>query len=312
MATEHSTPTPEHAVVVAVDGTSKDEAVLAWAARSAQRRGSALHVVSVADLGASALGGPEAATGGAVEQLMEGADATVAKGLERLRELAPDVEVTTATVCGSPSRVLVDAAEQASIVVVGSSRASRLERVVLGSVSAAVIQHASAPVVLVPEGSGAGPDRVVVGVDGSEPSRAAARAALDVARHADVPVLAIAAWSVEVVDGVVVTEPGTPQWQEVEDRHREIAEGVVHRAEEDVVAGRTVVEGIEPTVGRTSPVTVEVRRGNPAKVLLEEAGDDDLLVVGNRGRGGFRGLLLGSVSQRVLEAAPCPVLVTRT
>lgn len=312
MATEHSTPTPEHAVVVAVDGTSKDEAVLTWAARSAQRRGSVLHVVSVADLGASALGGPEAAAGVAVDKLMEGADATVARALERLRELAPEVEVTSASVCGSPARVLVDAAEQASIVVVGSSRASRLERVVLGSVSAAVIQHASAPVVLVPEGSGAGPDRVVVGVDGSEPSRAAARAALDVARHADVPVLVIAAWSVEVVDGVVVTEPGTPQWQEVEDRYREIAEGVVRRAEEDVVGGRTVVEGIEPTVGRTSPVTVEVRRGNPAKVLLEEAGDDDLLVVGNRGRGGFRGLLLGSVSQRVLEAAPCPVLVTRT
>lgn len=307
-----SQPTPEGAVVVAVDGTSKDPAVLTWAAHSAQRRGSALHVVSVADLGVSAFGGPEASGGGAVvAQLLEGADATVSAALRHLSEVAPEVPVTSAAVTGSPSRVLVDAAEPAALVVVGSSRASRLERVVLGSVSAAVIQHANAPVVLVPEGSGAGPGRVVVGVDGSAQSRAAARTAIDVARHAGVSVLALTAWNVEVVGGVVVTEPGSPEWEQVDARYRGVAQEVVDQAAQEVAAGATVAPGIESRAQGLPEVSVDVRRGSPAGVLLEEVADDDLLVVGTRGRGGFRGLLLGSVSQRVLEAAPCPVLVTR-
>lgn len=304
--------TPQRAVVVAVDGTSKDQAVLAWAARSAQRRGTHLHVISVADLGVSAFGGPESAGGGAVvDQLLEGADATASAAVARLKEVAPDVQVTAEAVTGSPSRVLVDASEAAALVVVGSSRASRLERVVLGSVSAAVIQHASAPVVLVPEGAGAGPSRVVVGIDGSDHSRAAARTALDVARHADVPVLALTAWNVEVVGGIVVTEPGSPEWEQVESRYRGIAEDVMRQAQEEVGRGATTAPGIEPRTDALPEVTVEVRRGGSAEVLLDAVHDDDLLVVGTRGRGGFRGLLLGSVSQRVLEAAPCPVLVTR-
>lgn len=310
-AAEHQS-TPAGAVVVAVDGTSKDEAVLAWAARSAQRRGTSLHVVSVADIGVSAFGGPESAGAGAVvDQLLAGADATVTDALERIAQIAPDVPVTSQSLTGSPSRVLVDAAEQAAIVVVGSSRASRLERVVLGSVSAAVIQHASAPVVLVPEGSGAGPARVVVGVDGSSHSRAAARSALDVARHAGAPVLVLTAWRVEVVDGVVVTEPGTPAWEQVETRYRKVAEGVLAEAHADVEHGMTTAPGIEAKAQGMPEVSVEVRRGRAADVLLDEVCDEDLIVVGTRGRGGFRGLLLGSVSQRVLEAAPCPVLVTR-
>ena len=304
--------TPQGAVVVAVDGTSKDEAVLTWAAHSAQRRGTSLHVVSVADLGVSAFGGPESAGGGAViDQLLEGAGSAISSAVERLTAIAPEVQVTSEAVTGSPSRVLVDAAENAAIVVVGSSRASRLERVVLGSVSAAVIQHANAPVVLVPEGSGAGPARVVVGVDGSSHSRAAARTAIDVARHAGAPVLALTAWNVEVVGGVVVTEPGSPEWEQVETRYRGVAEEVVAQAQSDIAGGATVAPGVEARAEGSAEVTVEVRRGSPASLLLDEVADDDLLVVGTRGRGGFRGLLLGSVSQRVLEAAPCPVLVTR-
>lgn len=313
MATvQHAQETPENAVVVAIDGTRKDEAVVTWAAASAQRRGVALHLVSVADIGVSAFGGPEsAASGGVVDQLLESADHALGEAVDRVRELAPGVEVTAWSQTGSPSRVLVDAAQRAALVVVGASRQSRLERAVLGSVSGAVINHADCPVILVPEGSGGGPARVIVGVDGSSHSQAATRAALDVARHAAVPVTVVIAWHVEVVDGVVVTEPGTPHWEKVETRHREIAERVLAAARAEVDAGRTTVEGIEATTDRPVEVTVEVRRGHYAKALLEGTSDDDLVVVGTRGRGGFSGLMLGSVSQRVLETATCPVLVMR-
>jgi nucleotide-binding universal stress UspA family protein len=58
------------------------------------------------------------------------------------------------------------------------------------------------------------------------------------------------------------------------------------------------------------PVTSELVQGQPADVLCEAAKDADLLVVGSRGLGGFRGLLLGSVSQQCAHHAPCPVVIT--
>ena len=157
-----------------------------------------------------------------------------------------------------------------------------------------MINHADCPVILVPEGSGGGPARVIVGVDGSSHSQAATRAALDVARHAAVPVTVVIAWHVEVVDGVVVTEPGSPEWQAVDQRYREMAE-------------RTIAEdrAAHPDID----VTVEVLHGRAADSLVKIAEGADLLLVGSRGRGGFRGLLLGSVTQRVLALATCPVAV---
>ena len=59
------------------------------------------------------------------------------------------------------------------------------------------------------------------------------------------------------------------------------------------------------------PCDGEVLEGQPAEVLLERAKDASLIVVGSRGRGGFASLLLGSVSQQVVQHAPCPVLVIR-
>jgi nucleotide-binding universal stress UspA family protein len=70
---------------------------------------------------------------------------------------------------------------------------------------------------------------------------------------------------------------------------------------------RALADAGEPAAGvEVEPV---VREGAPARVLLEEADKADLLVVGSRGLGGFRGLLLGSVSQQCSHHAPCPVVI---
>jgi nucleotide-binding universal stress UspA family protein len=70
---------------------------------------------------------------------------------------------------------------------------------------------------------------------------------------------------------------------------------------------------ITDVLGEQPPIVVQprVKQGNPAKVLIEESADADLLVVGTRGHGGFRGLVLGSVSQHVAAYARCPVTVVR-
>jgi nucleotide-binding universal stress UspA family protein len=68
---------------------------------------------------------------------------------------------------------------------------------------------------------------------------------------------------------------------------------------------------LEEADGSAGDVEVEtvVREGAPAATLLEEAQDAELLVVGSRGLGGFRGLLLGSVGQQCAHHAPCPVVI---
>ena len=81
-------------------------------------------------------------------------------------------------------------------------------------------------------------------------------------------------------------------------------EHAVERATADLDAA---VSDLVPPAGVA--VELDVKQGIAAEVLVESSRDADLLVVGSRGRGGFAGLLLGSVSQRCAERASCPVVV---
>ena len=141
-------------------------------------------------------------------------------------------------------------------------------------------------------------EQIVVGVDGSPPSAAALRFALGEARHHGARLLVASAWHVPTQAysaGVPVPYP------DISDSLRADAEG-------------TVVAMLEDLASEAEGVDVErvVREGQPAEVLLELSADADLLVVGSRGRGGFGGLLLGSVSQQCAHHAPCPVTIVRS
>jgi nucleotide-binding universal stress UspA family protein len=151
---------------------------------------------------------------------------------------------------------------------------------------------------------------IVVGVDGSEGSKLALRWAADEAR--------LRACSLDVV----YVYEHTPSWQLYA-----YGEGPLGGIGEPPLAGATdddeaaeerarelldaVIRDIAPGVDLDlRPVTIEDRR--PARVLVERSKDADMLVIGSRGRGGFAGLLLGSVSQQCTQHATCPVVVINT
>jgi nucleotide-binding universal stress UspA family protein len=134
---------------------------------------------------------------------------------------------------------------------------------------------------------------VVVGVDGSPGARDALDFALQEARLRDAEVRVVAAWDVPGAVYAGAYGLGDPELaSELERAARDNAERAVEAAD---------VDDIE--------IHMVVREGSPAHVLVEEAVDADLLVVGSRGLGGFRGLLLGSVSQQCAHHAPCPLVV---
>ena len=134
---------------------------------------------------------------------------------------------------------------------------------------------------------------VVVGVDGSPSSKAALRWALDQARLTKARLRAVIAWEVTPYTG----------W------------GVLAHEDFGAAAGQLLSESVRETLGFDPPLDVEVvetvRPGHPAQVLIDESAHGALLVVGSRGRGGFAGTLLGSVSQICVQHAHCPVLVVR-
>jgi nucleotide-binding universal stress UspA family protein len=131
---------------------------------------------------------------------------------------------------------------------------------------------------------------VVVGVDSSPSGTAALQWALAEARIRGGALRVVTAWHVPVLGGETPLDPAI---------FRDGAE----RAQKDAMS-QVSADGV--------PVTTEVTEGLTAEVLLDAAKGSDLLVVGSRGRGGFKGMLLGSVSTHVVHHAPVPVLVVRS
>jgi nucleotide-binding universal stress UspA family protein len=135
---------------------------------------------------------------------------------------------------------------------------------------------------------------IVVGVDGSEASLDALRFAIKEARLHGAEVKAVNAWHIPPV----VYEAG---WAPVSvdlTVYPKEAQALLEKCVQDADAAGSGVE-----------VKMVVREGQPAKIICEEAGGAELLVVGSRGLGGFRGLVLGSVSQQCAHHAPCPVVI---
>lgn len=285
-------------VVVGVDGSTGSTQAVRWAAGQAELWGCPLRLVH-----------------GHTEPWMHLTDRVTPQGDYRqallnvghdwLREAAdvaaaaaPGVAVSTELISSTAGWLLIEESERARLVVVGSRGLGGFTGLMLGSTAVALGAHAHCPVAVV-RGTSMEPPRsepVVLGVDGSAAGEAAIGFAYEAASQRGVPLVAVHVWSDVSLAASFVPTPPMFDWPVIEDDERRLlAQRLAGWQEKypDVEVHRVVTEG------------------RPAYSLLQAAQDAQLLVVGSRGRGGLRGLLLGSTSQALLHHAPCPVVVVR-
>ncbi|WP_165553001.1 universal stress protein [Kribbella speibonae] len=257
-------------IVVGIDGRDDCENAIRWGAAEAAARGGQLHLVHAFVWAEFKV--PHGASDIA-PGLRAQADRIVADAVELARKFEPGLTVTGRRVDGFPSAVLLAESRDADLIVIGSRVTGRLLGLVVSSSGTELSAHAHCPVVVVrPTEDALAGSRVVIGYDGSRPADAAVDFGLDHARRHG-----LSARIVAVLD-------------DADDDDHDLLAGV----REHALADDT--ELIEVT-------------GHPSELLLEWSADAQLLVVGSRGRGGFAGLVLGSVSQTMLHQSLCPVAV---
>jgi nucleotide-binding universal stress UspA family protein len=136
---------------------------------------------------------------------------------------------------------------------------------------------------------------IVIGFDGSEHAADALRFAIEEARLRDCPLLVVEVWQLDHIPDEINPEAEVLTDEAAQTREQQLLRDRIDKALDGLPA---------PKAMRT-----ELRSGNPAEVLAQLGHSADLLVVGARGRGGFRHLLTGSVASQLVNHAPCPVTV---
>lgn len=221
--------------------------------------------------------------------------------MERLAQRQPGVRVER-TISEDPAAyALIEASAEADLLVVGSHGFGGFRGLLLGSVgqhaltharcSVAIVRPSQAPTTNGPEAADGRAGRIVVGVDGSEGADLALDWAVGEARRTggELDIVASSVLS-GTSDYIVTVDVSVPD-----------------------AATRTVTDALDRVAGEAPEVVVrgEAKADPPAIALVEASREAGLLVVGSRGLGEFRGLLLGSVSHYLAMHAECPIVVVR-
>ena len=283
---------PPGTIVVGVDGSPTSDLALGWAVEEATRRGLPLHIIHAFSYGYPMT---DAGMSYAINGLRQLADGVRKEAVSRARRANPELVITWSQPACRPAPALLEASETADTAIAGARGMSAARGVFMGSVSVQVAAHARCPVVIVHDtpAPGAG-SPVVVGVDGSEVSSSAIAYAFEQASSRGVGLTVVHAWWLDHVEDAAAAAIWTVDWQTfaVEEQAL-VAESLAGWQEKypDVAVRRHSVRGL------------------PVEALIRQSQSACLVVVGTRGRGGFGGLLLGSVSQGVMNRAKCPVAI---
>jgi nucleotide-binding universal stress UspA family protein len=285
-------------IVVGVDGSAHGRQALRFALSEAALRGADVDVVS------SWAVPPLASTGVGLipafdllrAELGDSARQVIAGELADAADAAVGVEIEQHVTQGDAAGVLVEAAAGADLLVVGSRGRGGVTGTVLGSVSRACLHHAPCPVAVVHDAGPTERSRIVVGVDGSPGASAALDWAYAEAEQRAVGVYAVCAYD----EPWGIAAAGMSSAAAVAEVRTALA-----------VDAEGVLEAAHAAAPENVGVTGEAIRSTAGPALVSAAESSALLVVGSRGRGGFKSLLLGSVSQYCAAHARGVVVVVR-
>ena len=280
-------------VIVGFDGSEHSRTALDWAAREAELRGASVHVITAVPVQpitsyhgiADGLLTPEQYDNVAEKYRRQAVDA-VAKTIADHPMVGIDIDVVDEV----PATIIVNEATADDLVVLGSSGAGAVKSFLLGSVVASVLRDCPCPVVVIPEQLRPSTGRIAVAVDGSPASDRALRWAAHEAelRSADLVVAHAWHYPYRVTDGGVGRRDDAAQ------------------VDAAIVLDRSIERARALT---TAPIERRLVEGNTVQCLLDLCNDSDWIVVGSRGRGGFKSMVLGSVTQAVAKHATVPVVV---
>jgi nucleotide-binding universal stress UspA family protein len=293
-----SAQTKDHGIIVGADGSPASNAAVCWAAHEAVLRHLPLTVVHVVSPAASPWSQAPLLDEFAVWQENEG-HRILADALKIARDTAndnPRIPIENELMFSATVPALVNLSKKAELIVVGNYGRGALARSLVGSTSSGLVRRAHCPVAVIRDEDPRMPHPaqapVLVGIDGSPASELATAIAFDEASRRRVNLIAAHAWT----DTEILELPGL-DWSLV-------------KAEEE----RLLAEGLAGWQERYPDVTVHrlLVCDRPARVLVETSEAAQLVVLGSHGRGGFTGMLLGSVSNAVIQAVRTPVIVARS
>lgn len=274
-------------IVVGVDGSPSSFEAACWAGAVADRLGAPLLVASVIPEPGYYFSGDAMMSYPVSEELVAATTSNVDDARELVQRRYPGVAIDTEILAGRADTALIENADHARMMVVGSRGKGSINSLLIGSTALRIANHASCPVV-VWRGEPGQPIPlhlpVIVGVDGSELSEHAVASAFELAGLFAVPLVAVHTWTTSLQG------PTTD-----ESERALLSECVSGWAEK------------YPDV----EVTQVAEEGNAAAMLIELAATAQLVVVGSHGRNRLAAALLGSTSQNLLHHVSSPLMICR-
>lgn len=270
-------------ILIPTDGSESTNGAIGYAIDLARQTGAEITALSVKDITnyATIPGEPDVES-----PLYQVCEAAVRGVVQAAAEQG--VRAEGMVVSGIPKRDIVEVSMEHDLVVMGTAGRTGVPHLLLGSVADKVIRHARSPVIVVRAGGASSfkCERVLIATDGSDSSAPAISHGLKLAKAFGADVTALS-----------VSDTGGGMVGSAEDRAR-MADAAVNGVAEE---GRRLGVTVEP----------QVIAGSPADVIVEMSGQHDLLVMGTHGRSGLAHFRLGSVAEKAIRNARCPVMVVK-